>query len=145
MHKRRLLLVFVVSLIVFACKEKQPTTGMSTQLTVKRFGMVIGLKPGKADYYKQLHAAAWPGVLRKIKECNIQNFSIYLKEIDGKPYLFSYYEYAGTNFDADMKKMVADSTTQRWWKETGPCLQPLSDAASKGQTWSAMEKVFFTN
>lgn len=27
--------------------------------------------------------------------------------------------------------MAADSTTQRWWKETDPCQQPLPDAAEK--------------
>lgn len=133
--------VFTVLFFIVACKEKQSTEA-SAQQPVKRFGMVTGLKPEKIDYYKQLHAAVWPGVLKKIKECNIQNYSIYLKEIDGKPYLFSYFEYAGTDFEADMKKMAADSTTQRWWKETDRCQQPLPDAASKGQIWSSMEEVF---
>jgi L-rhamnose mutarotase len=112
---------------------------------IQRFGMVTGLKPEKMAYYKQLHAAAWPAVLKKIKECNIQNYSIYLKEIEGKPFLFSYFEYTGKDFDADMKKMAEDSTTQRWWKETDPCQQPLPDAAAKGQSWSAMEEVFHTD
>ena len=44
--------------------------------------------------------------------------------------------------DADMKKMAADSTTQRWWKETDACQQPLPDATSKGQIWSSMEEMF---
>ena len=35
---------------------------------LQRFGMVTGLKPEKMAYYKQLHAAAWPAVLKKIKE-----------------------------------------------------------------------------
>ena len=104
--------------------------------------MVTGLKPEKVAYYKDLHAAAWPGVLKKIKECNIQNYSIYLKEIEGKPYLFSYFEYAGDDFDADMKKMAADTITQRWWRETSPAQIPLPDAAVKKQVWSRMEQVF---
>ncbi|QPH41923.1 L-rhamnose mutarotase [Pedobacter endophyticus] len=107
-----------------------------------RFGSVTGLKPEKANYYKELHAAAWPDVLKKIKECNIRNYSIYLKEIEGKPYLFSYFEYTGTDFEADMKKMAADATTRRWWKETDPCQMPLPDAAAKGDIWSGMEEVF---
>lgn len=65
---------------------------------------MTGLKPEKVDYYKQLHANAWQGVLNKIKECNIRNYSIYIKEIDGKPYLFSYFEYIGSNFELDMQK-----------------------------------------
>jgi L-rhamnose mutarotase len=132
-------------MFVIACNEKQPTTRQSAQPPVKRFGMVTGLKPEKIDYYKQLHAAAWPDVLKKIKECNIQNYSIYLKEINGHYFLFSYFEYAGADFDADMKKMAADSTTQRWWKETDPCQQPLPDAVSKRQIWSSMVEVFHEN
>jgi L-rhamnose mutarotase len=110
---------------------------------VERYGMVTGIKPKKITYYKELHAAVWAGVLKKIKECNIHNYSIYLKEIDNKYYLFSYFEYAGNNFEADMKKMAEDETTQRWWKETAPTQIPLPDAAEKNETWSRMEEVFY--
>ena len=117
-------------------------TSQDTAGTIRRFGMVTGIKANKIDYYKKLHAAAWPGVLKKIKACNIQNYSIYLQKIEDKYYLFSYFEYAGTNFDADMKKMAADSVTQRWWKETDPTQDPLPAAAAKNKIWTAMEKVF---
>ncbi len=137
----RKLLIFSILLTAVSCS----TSPVENKAVVTRFGSVTGLKPEKLEYYKQLHAAAWPAVLKKIKECNIQNYSIYLKEIEGKPFLFSYFEYTGKDFDADMKKMAADSTTQRWWKETDPCQQPLPDAAAKGEKWSAMEPVFYTN
>ena len=108
----------------------------------QRFGMVIGLKPEKVEYYKKLHAAAWPGVLAKISECNIQNYSIYLKELEpGKFYLFSYFEYAGDDFEADMQKMAADAETKRWWKETDPC-QMRIPLAGEGEWWSMMDEVF---
>lgn len=58
---------------------------------MERYGSVIGVKPEKLEEYKKLHAAVWPGVLAKIKECNIRNYSIYYK--DGL--LFSYFEYIG--------------------------------------------------
>src|SRR5690606_35561828 len=106
-----------------------------------RYGMVTGIKPEKIAYYKQLHAAVWPGVIKTISECNIRNYSIYLKEIEGKHYLFSYFEYTGSDFEADMKKMAADTVTQRWWKETAPVQIPLPDAAAAGQTWSGMEEL----
>lgn len=114
----------------------------STHTNKKRYGMVTGLKPASVTRYKQLHAKVWPGVLKKLSECHIENYSIYLKEIDGKPYLFSYWEYTGENFDADMKKMAADTTTQSWWKETSPLQEPLPDAKTKQETWSPMEEVF---
>jgi SSS family solute:Na+ symporter len=118
--------------------------GGRSETQVQRYGMVTGLRPEKAAYYKQLHAAVWPGVLKKIEDCNIQNYSIYLQVIDGKYYLFSYFEYTGADFAADMKKMAADSTTQRWWRETAPAQLPLPEAAAKRQTWTDMKEVFHT-
>ena len=47
---------------------------------MKRYGMLIGIKPEKIEKYKKLHAAVWPDVLKKISECNIRNYSIYLKD-----------------------------------------------------------------
>ena len=108
----------------------------------KRFAWVTGLKPEKAAYYKDLHAHPWPAVMKQIKDSHIQNYSIFEKEIDGKLYLFSYLEYTGKDFDADMKKMAADPETQRWWKETDPCQQPLPDAAARGKIWSDTQEVF---
>ncbi len=109
---------------------------------VERYGMVIGLKPDKIDYYKRLHAAAWPGVLAKIKECHIRNYSIYLREVEkGQYLLFSSFEYTGDDFAADMARMAADPETQRWWKETDPCQIPIATRRDK-EFWSRMEEVF---
>jgi L-rhamnose mutarotase len=107
-----------------------------------RYGRVIRLRPEKLAYYKELHAAVWPGVLRRIKDCRIANYSIYLKELaPGQIYLFSYLEYAGADFEADMAKMAADPETQRWWKETDPCQEPIP-LRTGTEWWSPMEEVF---
>ena len=118
--------------------------GSSPAHTVKRYASITGLKADKVQEYKTLHTHAWPAVLKKITECNIRNYSIYLKQINGKPYLFSYFEYTGDDFDADMKKMAADPTTKKWWQKTDPTQIPLPDAQAKGQIWSSMEEVFHT-
>jgi L-rhamnose mutarotase len=104
---------------------------------MKRYGSVIRVWPEKFDEYKKLHAAVWPEVLKMIKDCNIRNYSIYHK--DG--YLFSYFEYIGTDFDADMKKMAADPTTQKWWDVCKPCQAPVS-TRKPGEWWADMEEVF---
>jgi L-rhamnose mutarotase len=109
---------------------------------MQRFGWVIGLRAEKIDEYKRLHAAAWPDVLRMIRECNIRNYSIYLRRLDdGRHYLFSYLEYTGDDFAADMAKMAADPTTQEWWKLCKPCQEPLAERAP-GEWWATMEEVF---
>jgi len=104
---------------------------------MKRYGMAIRLRPGMLDEYKRLHAAVWPDVLAKIAQCNIRNYSIYHK--DG--WLFSYFEYDGEDFAADMAKMAADETTQKWWDVCKPCQQPLETRA-EGEWWADMEEVF---
>jgi L-rhamnose mutarotase len=109
---------------------------------MKRFGSVIGLKAEKTEEYKRLHAAAWPTVLNKIRECNIQNYSIYLRKLDnGQLYLFSYFEYIGSDFAADMRSMAADPATQKWWSFTDACQIPLPDRP-QGSFWAPMEEVF---
>lgn len=142
---KNLMGMLALVMLLGACsdvKNKSENPVNAQQPKVQRFGMVTGLKREKMDYYKQLHADTWPSVLRTISDCNIRNYSIFLKEVNDSLLLFSYFEYTGSDFDADMKKMAADSATQRWWKETDPCQQPLPDAASKNQIWSSMEEVF---
>ena len=106
---------------------------------MQRMGMCIGLKAGKVDEYKRLHAAVWPGVLAKISDCNIQNYSIFLKEPEN--ILFGYWEYHGIDFTADAAKMAADSTTQEWWAVCMPCQEPFP-TRREGEWWAMMEEVF---
>lgn len=104
---------------------------------MQRYGMVIRLRPEAEEEYKRHHAAVWPGVLSMISACNIRNYSIYLK--DG--FLFSYFEYHGTDFDADMASMAADPRTQEWWAIMKPMQQPL-ETRHPGEWWANMEEVF---
>ena len=46
-----------------------------------RYGSVIGLRPETLDDYKRLHAAVWPDILQKIKDCKIRNYSIFLRKL----------------------------------------------------------------
>jgi L-rhamnose mutarotase len=109
---------------------------------MKRYGTVIMVRPEKLAEYKQLHAAVWPEVLKMIEACHIQNYSIYHRHLaDGRHYLFSYFEYTGTDFAADMAKMAADPTTQKWWEVCKPCQQPLADR-TPDEWWAGMEEVF---
>lgn len=129
--------------IVISLSVAGVLAGCATSGPPQRFAWVTGLKPDKAARYESLHANVWPGVNHMIKKCHIRNFSIHECNIDGRPYLFAYLEYTGTNFDADMARMAADPETQRWWKETDPCQAPLPDAAAKGKIWSDTKEVYF--
>ena len=102
--------------------------------------MVLKVRAEKFEEYKRLHAAVWPEVLDMLKKCNIKNYSIYHK--DG--YLFSYFEYQGDDYDADMAKMAADPKTQEWWSYCEPCQEPLETRA-EGEWWANMEELFHTD
>ena len=108
---------------------------------MKRIGQVIGIKPERLEVYKQLHAAVWPAVLAKIHECNIRNYSIYLH---GSDTLYAYFEYIGSDFDADMAKIAADPMTQEWWAICIPMQTPLAER-KPGEHWHELEQVFFTD
>lgn len=109
---------------------------------VARYGLVLGVRQDKIEEYKKLHAAVWPEVLKMIKACHIQNYSIFLRKLpDGQHYLFSYFEYTGSDFDADMARMTADPITQKWWDVCKPCQVPFPDRA-EGEWWTQAEEVF---
>ncbi len=107
---------------------------------MKRYGMVLGLKPEAEENYKKHHAAVWPGVLQMIRASNIRNYSIYLKDHA----LFGYFEYVGDDYAADMARMAADKTTQEWWAIMEPMQQPL-ESRKPGEWWAEMEEVFHTD
>jgi len=101
--------------------------------------MVIRLEHERVEEYKALHTAAWPGVFARISECNIRNYTIFLKEPENL--LFGYWEYHGDEFEADAARMAADPETQRWWDVCKPCQTPL-DTRADGEWWAMMECVF---
>ena len=102
-----------------------------------RYASVIGMKPENRAEYERLHADVWPDILAKIYECNIRNYSIYrYGEL-----LFSYYEYIGSDFDADMALMAEDPMTQKWWGVCKPLQTPVADRAD-GEWWAAIPEVF---
>lgn len=104
---------------------------------LRRFGQLIGIREECIEEYKQYHAQIWPEISSMIKECNIQNYSIYMK--DGL--LFAYMEYTGDDFEADMAKMAADEATIRWWDVMKPMQRPI-ESRKEGEWWADMEEVF---
>lgn len=110
---------------------------MSKKPNVERHASVIKVKPEKLAEYEELHANCWEDVLKMITECNLTNYSIFY----GGGYLFSYYEYVGTDYEADMLKMAEDETTRKWWELTDPCQEKV-DWAKEGEWWSSLREVF---
>lgn len=107
----------------------------------ERYGMVIGLRPELVESYKLLHQYAWPPVLSKITEGNIRNYSIFLYKQAGAYYLFSYFEYVGSDFAADMAAIDNDPATVAWMKFTDATCQLPLPTRRQGEWWALMEEV----
>jgi len=104
---------------------------------MQRFASVIGIAPENQAEYERLHSAVWPEVLVQIEKSNIRNYSIYRYG----NLLFSYFEYIGSDFAADMAIMAEDEKTQEWWAVCKPLQIPVDDRAD-GEWWAAIPEVF---
>ena len=103
--------------------------------------MVIGIHPDHIDEYKRLHADDNPGVRDLLHKYHMQNFSIFLTEIDSKWYEFGYYEYTGNDFEADMAELAKEPRNIEWLKTCDPMQIPLS--GERG--WHVMEQVYLND
>ncbi len=103
----------------------------------RRIAQVIDLDPASIDAYERLHAETWPGVLDAIRRANVRNYSIFRHGA----HLFSYFEYVGHDFEADMATIAADPVTQEWWELTGPMQRPLPERRP-GEWWMTIPEVF---
>lgn len=104
---------------------------------VKRVAQVIGIAPEAIEEYERLHADVWPTVQSRLAASNVTNYSIYRHGT----VLFSYLEYTGEDYEADMAAIAADPETQRWWDVCMPLQQPFDDRA-EGEWWSELPEVF---
>ena len=66
---------------LLCCLAAVLLAGCAASRPPQRHAWVTGLKPEKADYYRQLHAAPWPAVNRMLKDGHIRNFSIHDREL----------------------------------------------------------------
>lgn len=104
---------------------------------MRRMGSVIGLADGALGEYARLHADVWPGVLDTLRKAHVTNYSIYRHG----DYLFSYLEYTGDDYEADMAGVAADPVTQEWWQHTSPLQRTLRQSPEE-PWWMPMEELF---
>ena len=105
---------------------------------MKRIHQIVRVKPEHLKTYTKLHKNVWESVLQTQDACHIQNYSIAYR--DGL--LFAYFEYTGTDYEADMRRMAADPATQEWWAICKPCLTPV-ESETVSDCWADMEEVFY--
>ena len=111
----------------------------SSERTVRRVGMVIGLRDEAVEEYRRLHADDEPGVRDLLRERHLTNFTIFLHRLpDGRLYEFAYYEYDGDDLAADLAALDAEPRNRAWLARCDPMQVPLPGEAS----WGVMEAVY---
>ena len=104
---------------------------------MKRFGQIIKVKPEFIEKYEEMHANVWPEVLSAIKEANMKNYSIYRYQDT----LFAYFEYVGSDFDSDMKKLNDNKKMHEWWVITDNTQNAMPDR-KRGEWWMEIPEIF---
>lgn len=108
-----------------------------------RVGQIIKLKPEHADEYIKIHANVWPGVLKRIADSHIHDYSIFYDKRTS--ILFATFKYTGDDFEGDMKKSAEDEETQKWWKVTDFMQESFNEGAKssvEGGWWTVLDEVF---
>lgn len=108
-------------------------------MSVRRFGIVIGLREDAASAYRALHADEHPGVRELLARYHIRNFSIFIQEIAGALYEFGYYEYHGADYEGDMERLAKEPQQIAWLERCDPMQLPLPGATG----WKVMEQMYY--
>ena len=104
---------------------------------MKKLGQVYGITAENAKKYIDYHNNIPQEIRDLIRDCNIRNYSIFYRN----GLLFSYYEYVGDDYDADMQKMAASPDNEKWWNLVKPIMSPLADR-KEGEFWADMDLIF---
>jgi len=102
-----------------------------------RYGRLVRLRPEYRERYIILHEHPFPEVLKQIREANLRNYSIFLR--DGL--LFSFFEYLGPDYEADMAAMAENETVQDWWTLTDPMQASLRSDGGE-EWWATMDELY---
>ena len=91
---------------------------------MQRMAHVVEIKPEWIEEYERIHVDVWPEVLAALTAANIANYSIFRHG----ELLFSYWEYHGDDYDADMAAIAADPVSKKWNDLTDAMLRPAAGA-----------------
>ncbi|PHH60894.1 hypothetical protein CDD81_1055 [Ophiocordyceps australis] len=112
----------------------------------RRFAHVIKLKRGCVDEYKACHGSIWPEVAKQIKDCGLEDYSIWYD--DKTSMLFSSFRYIGYDYAGDMQRMAENAKVREWWRMTDSFQESLVEGATSSETgepswWKPMEELFY--
>jgi L-rhamnose mutarotase len=107
---------------------------------VKTFGLTLCLQDDaeKIAAYRRFHQSVWPEVIRRLRECGVDNMQIFLRGTRLFMYLVTDDEFEPGR---DFSRINEDPTSRRW-NEMMADLQARAPEADPDEWWSTMELVF---
>lgn len=106
---------------------------------LKRIGRVIEIKPDSLSACRAMLEEENPAIRDLLKKHQMRNFSMFLSQLGNRWFVFSYCEYAGRDYKADLDALGKNTAYQEWLD--GFQSMEVSD---KGDTaWTDMERIFF--
>lgn len=107
---------------------------------MQTFGLTLCLQPDpdKIAEYRRYHAAVWPEVTARMRECGVQQMQIFVRGTRMFMYLLT-----DDAFDParDFSRINEDPVSARW-NALMATLQERAPEASSDQWWAPMEQVF---
>lgn len=122
-----------------AVNDAQATNVAPLKNGVQRHTQIVEIKADKVDACKKLFAAFPAEVAELQQEAQIRNMTRFIKELGGKPYLVTYFEYAGTNYAGDIQRLESKDAMKSWRKSLAELL-----VSPQTQGWEDVEEVFYT-
>ncbi|KAJ2903722.1 L-rhamnose mutarotase [Zalerion maritima] len=113
----------------------------------RRIAQIVKLKPEHVERYKEVHAAVWPEVLKQIKSCNIEDYSIFHDPETN--ILFATMKYIGYDYAGDMERMRENPRVREWWAMTDGWQESMVPGATSSESgeptwWKGVEEVFYS-
>lgn len=90
---------------------------------MQRHTVITKLKPDMVQHYKELHDRIWPEVVALGHAAGLRNYSIH----QVGTYLFSYFEYVGTDYEADMAWKNSHDIVKQWQTATAVCFDWVTE------------------
>ncbi|CCG80908.1 Putative uncharacterized protein [Taphrina deformans PYCC 5710] len=121
------------------------TTTSTPKREEQRLAQIIRVKPEHIAEYVRIHNPIPEPIERRIRECNIIDYSIFHDPQTNL--LFASFKYIGSDYQRDMERMRSDPETLKWWKVTD-AMQESLNVNSQGSTdtsnawWTPCREVF---
>ena len=113
-------------------------TAQRRRRRMKRYGMVIGVRPEKLEEYKRLHAAVWPEILRLLTEAAC---AATIRSSRRTSCCSATSNITATILKPAFQRMNAEPIVKEWYAVCEPCQVPLA-TRKPGEWWAEMAEVF---